>query len=383
MRPPRDTGGFAGRPRPRRTGAGLPRDAGGAGGLPRRRSRPTRKAGGFVLVATLWALAALAVLAAYIDGVVASDLRHALEAKRALEAELGRRSTEATLVYLLSTGRMNHRALILEEEQRFADSLPEGVYLPDHGDGELRVTGAAYAGPDGIRFSVQDEGGLVSVNAPRYPPFSALLRHVGVAESELEGVVARVEDFIDSDHSLSLNGAERYDYQQRGEPPPLNWIMSSPDELRRVLGMDRLLSAAQWERLRPLLTMRPVYSYNFNTMRPELLAALLDLDEAGVQGILEERERDSLWRLSRIAMLSGVHLNIDELEVVLLPTSSMRIAVWHESEGSRLLSGIVLTPFGGAAPWRKDYRYAEPIAARGAAGTPREPLLPPPTPLLQ
>ena len=87
------------------------------------------------------------------------DLRHAFEAKQALEAELGRRSTEATLVYLLATGRMNHRALIVEEEQRFSDShCRKGVYLPDHGDGELRVTGAVYAGPDGIRFSIQDEG---------------------------------------------------------------------------------------------------------------------------------------------------------------------------------------------------------------------------------
>ena len=334
-------------------------------------------------MATLWALAALAVIAAYIDGVVASDLRHAFEAKRAIEAELGRRSTEATLVYLLSTGRMNHRALVLEQEQRFSDALPEGEYLPDHGDAELRVTGAVYAGPGGIRFSVQDEGGLVSVNAPRYPPFSALLRHVGVAPSEVEGIVARVEDFIDADHVLSLNGAERYDYLQRGEPPPLNWIMASPDELRRVLGVESLLRPAQWERLRPLLTMRPVYSYNFNTMRPELLAALLGLDEAGVQVMLEERERGSLWRLSRIAMLSGVHLNIDELEVVLLPSRFMRLAVWHESEGSRLLSGIVLTPFGESAPWRKDYRYSELITAPTGAGTPREPLLPPPTPLLQ
>ena len=147
--------------------------------------------------------------------------------------------------------------------------------------------------------------------------------------------------------------------------------------------MERLLSPARWERLRPLLTMRPVYSYNFNTMRPELLAALLGLDEAGVQRMLEERERGPLWRLTRIAMLSGVHLNVDELELALFPSSFMRVAVWHESEGSRLLSGIVLTPFGESAPWRKDYRYSEFIAAASGAGTPREPLLPTPTPLLQ
>ena len=339
--------------------------------------------GGFVLVATLWALAALAALAVYIDGVVALDLRHAVEAKRALEAELGRRSTEATLVYLLSTGRMNHRALILEEEQRFSDSLPEGEHLPGHGDGELQVTGAVYAGPAGIRFSVQDENGLVSVNAPRHPPFAALLEHLGVAASDVEGLVARVEDYVDADDVLTLNGAEHYDYLRSGKPPPLNWIMASAEELRRVLGVDRLISTAQWERLRPLLTMRPVYSYNFNTMRPELLAALLDLDEQGVRRILEERERGPLWRLNRIAMLSGKHLNIDELEVILLPSRFMRISVWHESEGSRLLSGVILTPFGDSVPWRKDYRYLEATGTPSGAGTSSEPLLPAPTALLQ
>ena len=338
--------------------------------------------GGFVLVATLWALAAVAALAAYIDGVVASDLRHAFEAKRALESELARRSTETTLVYLLATGRMNHHALILEEEQRFSDSLSEDESLPAHGDGELRVDGTVYAGPRGIRFSVQDEGGLVSVNAPLYPPFAVLLEHTGLTSSEVEGIVARVEDYIDADHVLTLNGAEHHDYLQSGEAPPLNWIMPSPFELREVLGVERLIGSAEWERLLPVLTMRPVYSYNFNTMRPELLAALLDLDEPGVRGVIEEREKGPLLRLSQIAMLSGRHLNVDEMELRLLPTNFMRIAVWHESEGSRVLSGVFLTPFGDSVPWRMDYRYREFIAPPGVGGTPGGPVLEAPTALL-
>ena len=334
---------------------------------------PTRRnAGGFVLVATLWSLAALAVLAAYIDGVVASDLRHAFEARGALQAELDRRSTEATLVYLLATGRMNHHALILEEEQRFSNSLPEGEFLPDHGDGEILVNGAAYAAPGGIRFAVQDEGGLVSVNAPRFAPFAALLEHAGATPSEAERIVARVEDYIDSDHTLILNGAERNDYLSRGESPPLNWIMSSPHELRNVLGVDELLGPEQWRRLRPLLTVRPVYSYNFNTMRPEILAMLLGLDERGLQAVLEELEKGPLFRLSRLALLSGKHLDLDETQLRISPTRFMRVSVRHESEGSRVLTGLSLTPFGDSAPWRKDYRYSELIASSGASGTPRE-----------
>ena len=340
--------------------------------LSREARGPRSREQGFVLVATLWVLAALAVLAAYIDGVVATDVERAVETKDWLASELDRRSTEATLIYLLSTGRMNYRGLILEDEQRFSNALPEDERLPDHGDGELRMTGEVYAGLGGARFYVQDEVGLASVNAPTSPVFAALLQHAGVAESDVKRIVARVEDYIDSDDTLTLNGAEHFDYRQRGAPPPLNWIMSSPQELSKVLGVGEVLTPAQWRRIWPVLTMRPVFGYNFNTMRPEILAAVLDLDEKGIGGVLEEREKRSISRLTTVALLSGKHLDIDEMEIRTLPSRFLRISVWHEDDGSRILSGIVLAPLGETAPWRKDYRYIEPIRANHDSGTPRE-----------
>ena len=318
-------------------------------------------------MATLWALAALAALAAYIDGVVASDLRHALEARQSLEAELARRSTEATLVYLLATGRTNHRALILEKEQRFSDPLPRASSFRSRrrgaaGDGGRlrRSRRDPLLHPGRRRFGLRQR-------APFRPSSQPCSRMPGSTASEVEGILARVEDYIDSDHTLSLNGAERYDYRERGDEPPLNWIMASPLELRRVLGVEELIAPAQWRRLRPLLTMRPVYSYNFNTMRPEILAVLLGLDERGMQAVLEEREKGPVYRISRFEMLSGRHLDIDEMELRTLPTRFMRIAVWHESEGTRVLSGIALAPYGDTAPWRKDYRYRETIGTLGAS----------------
>ena len=335
-------------------------------------STARRHAEGFVLVAVLWVLAALAVLAAYIDGVVATDVERAVDARSWLQSELDRRSTEATLVYLLSTGRMSFRGLILEDEQRFSHDMSEDEQLPDHGDGELRMAGEVYAGPGGTRFSMQDEVGLASVNAPGSPVFAALLSRAGVAASDIERIVARVEDYIDSDDTLTLNGAERYDYGQQGAPPPLNWIMSSPQELAKVLGVGELLTADQWRRLWPALTMRPVFGYNFNTMRPEILAAVLDLDEQGVRGVLEEREKRSISRLTTVALLSGRHLDIDEMEMRTLPSRFLRLSIWHEDDGSRILTGIHLTPLGESVPWRKDYRYLEPIRASHDSGTLRE-----------
>ena len=219
---------------------------------------------------------------------------------------------------------------------------------------------------------MQDAGGLASVNAPRSPIFTAALGHAGVSDSDIERIVARVADYIDSDHDLTLNGAERHDYLQRAAPPPLNWIMSSPLELNRVLGVDEILSPSQWRRLRPLLTMRPVFGYNFNTMRPEILAAVLDLDEKGVLGMLEEREKRSISRLSTIALLSGKHLDIDEMEIRTLPSRSLRLSIWPESGGSRVLAGITLSSLSDSAPWRKDYRYSEPIPAGHDSRTLRE-----------
>ena len=250
-----------------------------------------QNAKGFVLVATLWVLATLGLLASYINSVVATQVQDAREEKRVFQAELDRRNTEATAIYLLATGRMNHHAVILEEEKPNFDGQALRVASPRDGDGELRVTGAAYAGLGGARFALQDEGGLISVNAPRFPAFAALLRHVGVPEKNVSQVVARIEDYIDSDSSLTPGGAERHDYERRGRPAPLNWIMSSPMELAEILDVEDLVGSERWTRLRPLLTMRPVSSYNFNTMHPRVLAALLRVDADGLRGVLAERER--------------------------------------------------------------------------------------------
>ena len=370
-------GAGAGAPGPSPSGGGV-----GEGAARRRPPRPRPEAG-FVLVATLWALAALAVLAAYIDGVVASDVRDAIEAKRALQAEIDRRSTEATVLYLLATGRMNHRGLILEEVQQFADSFGEDELPPPHGDGELKATGAVYAGLGEARFSLQDEGGLVSVNAPRSHHFQAFLAHSGLSASEVERIVARVEDYIDSNDTLTMGGAERHDYLQQGREPPLNWIMASPLELGNVLGIDAVIAPGRWRELWPLLTMRPVYSYNFNTMRPEVLAMLLGLDERGLRRLLEEREKAPILRLGQVALLTGRHLDIDEMDLITLPSRFVRLSTWREGDGSRILTGIALTPLGESAPWQMDYRYREPVSPPTGSSTPREPPLQAETDLLR
>lgn len=318
----------------------------------------SRHSAGFVLVVVLWALAALAVLAAYIDGVATSRVEDARLAKRALERELDRISTQATVLYLLATSRMNRHGLILETSQRFTDSLAEDARLPDRGEGEMRVTGRVYAGLGDTRFAVQDESGLGSVNSPRMT-FTVLLRYVGIEKDDVVRIVARVEDYIDMDRRLRMNGAEAAHYSAQGKPPPPNWIMASPLELQDVLGVDEILTTEQWRRLLPLLSMRHSVGYNFDVMHPEVLAAVLEIDRQDMQPLLDDREEQSISRLSYLAMRTGKDLAIDPSDIREIPSSFLRLSVWHEAGSLRTLTGIELTPSSDLAPWRIDYHYDE------------------------
>ena len=323
------------------------------------RQRRPRSAPGFVLVAMLWALAALALLASYVDGVVAAEVERARLARDALQQELDLRATEATLLFLLATEQQNHRAVVLTagEEAAAWERVPAC---------ELGVAGEAYAGVGSAAFAVQDEGGLVSVNLPGEPVLAELLRRKGVPQREAARIVARLADYVDVDEALSLGGAERFDYQRRGLPPPLNHHLPAPLGLRRVLGVDDALDAAQWRKLLPVLTARLPLGYNFNTMRPEAMAALLGVEEPALERLLTARAERSIASLGEVAALTGVWPDLDPTLVARVPSSSLRLGLWAPGAGSRTVVGITLTPGGQFAPWRKEYRYSEPMAERPA-----------------
>ena len=318
----------------------------------RRRAR-----GGFVLVATLWTLAVLAVLASYIDSVVAADVDRTWRAKQQLQGEMARRGVEASLLYLLATNRSNHRAWVVP-----GGSAESGARAAA-GDGEaveLSVAGDIYAAPGGIRFFIQDERGLACVNLPESPLFAAALRHAGIDERTIARLVPRLRDYIDLDRDLRLDGAEHFDYARADLRPPANWYFSAPGEIKRVLGLDAALDDATWRRLRPLLTTRITIGYNFNTMRAELMAALLGGDAATLATLRERRSEVRIASLEDIARLTGRRPRVAAGEITPLPSPSLRIATWQSASGQRAVRGIMLTPTA-QAPWRTEYFYSEPV----------------------
>jgi len=311
-----------------------------------------------VLVASLWLVAAIALIAAYIDHVAARNVELAIEARASLALDLERRSTEATLIYLLATNRANHRGLIIESQQRFAEVYPEE--LPAEGDAELWFDGTAYRGMAEEVFSLEDEAGLVSINTPMGTGFTALMQHVGLDPGRRAQFAARLEDYIDPDSRLRLNGAEKFDYERSHVDPPANWILITPLEAERILDFDSLLSADQWTRMKPFLTTQPSGGYNFNTMSPELMGALLDVDSSRLASLLAERRLRPVSSLGQLRRLTGVlPRGIEEDALLVIPSRFVRISLWRDGESSRQVKGVQLTPFGEIAPWQLDYQYVD------------------------
>ena len=322
---------------------------------PRRRARGD---GGFILAATLWALAALTVLAGYISGVADADVERAQAQRQALQDELDARGTENTLIYLLASTRRSHRGMILEQEQRFSE--PGGAVLRHPGDGTIPMSREAHKGLGRVLFALQDERGLFGINSPRQPFLGLALEHVGVRDLDVRRLMPLIADYIDMDNEIAMGGAERYDYARSRRSPPPNWFMVGTPELKRVLGFEGLISADQWRRLRPLLTPRVQIGYNFNTMSPAAVAALVGGEEAA-QLLIEEREERVIRTLEEVADMTGRILRLDPDEMLVFPSPNTKVAVWTAGSSRRSILGVRLTAGSPTAPWRKEYRYSERI----------------------
>ena len=337
-----------------------------------RRSGPGSAERGFVLVATVWVLAALVLLADYVDSVVSADRQRARLAKEALQDDLDARGTEATLLYLLTTGRRSHRGLLLETE-----GAPNQDISSQASANMIALSGEPYAGLGRMRFSLQDEAGLASVNKPG-PVYRAVLRHAGVADSDMAGLLPRLRDYIDRDETLVVSGAERADYAKAGLPPPANWFMAAPLELKKVLGARAVVPPERWAVLRRTTTAALTVAVNFNTMSMEMLTAFLGGDEAAAQRVAAYREQRVLTDVDAVSKAAGVDLsaygNFPSGTVV----SRLRIALWRDGDAQRTVVGVALTPNAIDAPWRKEYRYLEPaVAGSELARKPKTPLFQP------
>jgi type II secretory pathway component PulK len=227
----------------------------------------------------------------------------------------------------------------------------------------LRVDGRPYRLPSGIMVSVQDSRGLISIAEPDPDMLQQFLRNHGVAARDLEPMVDKLQDYMDTDDLHRLNGAEADAYRRAGMPPPRNDWPVSPFELRLVLGWAERPSL--WLRASDVFTQVRDGYINPNTAGPEVLATLPGATPEGIRKLLEYREKRVLTSAADTLTVGGIQVVDDP--VAFYAGRFYRLRIWRADARQAVELTVMLTPGAPKRPWLvMETRLVERPAAAAA-----------------
>ena len=301
--------------------------------------RPPRSAqGGYVLMLTLVSLALFVFVtnnfALRIDTLRAASADLQAHAR----ARVGLADTRATLLYVLAT-------------------QPFGAQGYGDGVNRLVADGRPYRMPQGAIVMLQDQRGLLSVNAIDRGLLGRLLVAQGLPDGQTDRWLDVLEDFIDTDSLKRLNGAEAADYTSLGLPPPRNDYLRSPGELAGLPGWRDNLALLQ--RLLPLLSTRRSSWLNPNTAPRPVLQALFPA-ATGEQLDRYLRIRGVLDLRTAAAFSAATGLPGDDERLLFHAGSEVRVTVWLPGLPQAVQYNVVLLPGGATGPWLITEQHSVP-----------------------
>lgn len=327
---------------------------------------------GFVLAATLWALAIMFVAVGIFNAYVQRKMALGLKAKAHLEQTLDQISTEQTLLYVLNTQRMT-RAGITFTPQNMQAATEDGFMPTDPVGDEIWLDDTAYQGIGDTYFSIQDATGLVDVNAPDLTNLELLLNQLEPNPVVRTRLINGLTDYIDSDDLINIGGAERQDYVAKGMTPPTNDYLRSPAELQNVY------TWSEWLKSHPNVDYLRWFGFarssvmNVNAMSKELLTLVIGLSPEDAERYIIERRTNPVAYVAELGGRYRIPVQPDfEERYRTFPSRLLRLSFWNKGGGQARTISLQLTPNGLLGPWQVDYEYSvqsvnnnnEPLAIR-------------------
>lgn len=339
---------------------------------------------GFILVATIWIVALVAFGATSFTVWTSRNTEQARLLRERAEAERLMLDTRSALTFLFVTQPLSNRGLELAGSLNEARGLAQiNALQPLPADPNRRflaLDGQPYRSRDGLIVRLQDERGLFNLNFATRDDLLRLLAMFDVPPERRDPLIAKLQDYIDADDLMLLNGAEREEYRLAGKPPPSNAPLRTPYELKKVMGWADEKGLLQDPRLTRFTGASLVVGVNPATAPAEVLRAIGGLTEENARNAVEAR---------RTALRQGMppqnpFIGADQLRFIPFPSDTIRITIEPERPGSPgVMFVLVLTPVSTDAPWRLDYMFQTESSAR-VATTSNDPVdvLPDPETLL-
>jgi general secretion pathway protein K len=172
----------------------------------------TRSEKGIALIAVIWIVALLAVIAATLSRESSLEVK---TARNVYEIAIARTAAEAGIyrgmlaLQDLATNSVDDRAVLVWS---FSNCT--------------------------VRIFIRDEASKIDLNKSSEPLLAALFTSVGVNRDDADALADSIADFRDKDDLKRFAGAEKSDYQKAGlEWGPKNAPFEAVEEMQQVLGV--------------------------------------------------------------------------------------------------------------------------------------------------
>ncbi len=321
---------------------------------------------GFVLVATLFAVAVISIAAAYFASRVDALRTSAVETQLWATAEREAFSLRETLL---------HATAIYPRDER-------GLVAPS---GTLSTDGRHYRLSDTLTLQIQDERGLIGINLSEDRLLSSFFSSIGLPVGQHARLLDGLRDYIDADDLKRLNGAERDDYLVAKRPAPANDFLRSNDELPNVMSWESIINVINRaetgqgrnntgidKRFLGLFTTARHAGLNINSAPAAILAAVPGIDPTRVGALIDQRKIKPFASLAELLPFTNGRLD-DEI-VGLVGANDWRITIAKAGLPFLLECRLTISPGDKNRPATlKECRRRSPDAI--ANGSPNEFLL--------
>ena len=316
---------------------------------------------GFILAATLWIVAVLALVGAYVTGWVGDSLDRGYVRRSKVEAFRKSEEARASALYWFSTRYMSHRGIELLSGVDLANATQRDPFsAPLRGATYLALDDRAYRFGHTV-VHLQDARGLFNLNTGSDENLYRLLGDSGVAAADRSPMIAKLHDYIEPGPFKRLNGAKAREYDAAGLQEPTGHKLQTPWELRHVMDWDKLdPEGFGHSPLYQAVTTVVTAGINLNTAPRTVLDMLPTVNDAGVDKIIAARQKKPFLSTADIEAQTGVAIPPLDLGYFFLPLDSVRISITAPGDPLERVMSVHLTPAAVDQPWQVDYVFEIP-----------------------
>jgi general secretion pathway protein K len=326
----------------------------------RRAQRVQREQQGFILILTLFILAAIMIVAAYFGQRAQQSLQRAQARQALTDKQVAISNTRAEILFRLCTTHLSQY----------------GLGVPN---GEIALDDRPYAN-EGTTVQLQDSRGLIAINYVGDVQLSNFLAVMKVPVEQRGHLADTLHDYIDADDLRHLEGAESAEYAAAGLPPPRNLPLVSPIELKSIIGWRDMPTLWQDPPVTEFVSVGVIAPINPNTASWQVLASLPGVTPALAQAVVERRKIEPI-SVALFEQMTGTNQSSFPPEAVTFPSNSMRVTQRAIGMPWAIRYNVRLTPLGNTSPWQIGYYYrieekSDSASANNVANSSEIPQLP-------